>query len=183
MAQARAALMAAALPGVFVVDCSIVAAAFLADEQSPLAAQIRESCAELTLVAPRILRLEFLNVALAARQRGRLDDAQFASLLAQGAQFPVSYEDADGTLVEFGRNAFALGLASYDYAYLDCARRRRLPLATLDRTLIRACATVGVECLADARIAEPSATYRRGIAAARPKREAVRGAPRRSRST
>lgn len=166
--------MSVALPAVFVVDCSIVAAAFLADEQSPLAAQIRESCAELTLVAPRVLRLEFLNVALVARRRGRLDDEQFAALLGQGAEFPVVYEDDAATLVEFGRHALALGLSSYDYAYLDCARRRRLPLATLDRTLIRACAAVGVSCLADARIAEPTATYRRG-AVARPKTATSRG--------
>ena len=81
-----------------------------------------------------------------------------------------------------GETVFSVGDRDYDYAYLDCARRRRLPLATLDRTLIRACAAVGVECLADARIAEPSATYRRSAAAARPKRKVPRPEPRSSRS-
>jgi predicted nucleic acid-binding protein len=157
------------LPNTFVVDCSIVAGAFLADEQSPLAAAIRERCADLTLIAPRVLRLEFLNVALIAHRRGRLDDRHFATLLAQGAQFPVHYDDGDTSLVEFGRSALRLGLTSYDYAYLDCARRRGLALATLDRSLLRVCAQAGVETLTDAA----------GVAEARPHYRAER-APRRA---
>ena len=141
--------MRPSLPATVVIDCSVVACAFLADEQSPLAAGIRERCAELTLVAPRVLRLEFLNVALMAHRRGRLDEAQLATLLAQGAQFPVHYDDGDIGLADFGRDALRLGLTSYDYAYVECARRRGLPLATLDRSLQRACLQAGVAVLTD----------------------------------
>jgi predicted nucleic acid-binding protein len=174
--------MAAAprLPATFVVDCSIVAGVFLPDEQSPLAAAVREQCPALTLVAPRILRVEFANVALTARRRGRLDEAQFRALVSQGAQFPIAYDAGEPGLVDYTVAAFELGLTSYDYAYLDCARRRGLPLATLDRELLSACAQAGVEVLTDpARIAEARPRYpapRRSAAAVAAARRAARGA-------
>lgn len=164
--------MPIALPSSFVVDCSVIAGAFLADEQSPLAAAVRERCAELTLVAPRLLRLEFLNVALMAHRRGRLDDAQFATLLAQGAKFPVHYDDGDTPLVDFGRGALRLSLTSYDYAYVDCAKRRGLPLATLDRSMLRSCAQAGIETLTDVA----------GVAAARPRYRAATAATKAARA-
>lgn len=139
-----------ALPASFVVDCTIIAAIFLPDEQSPFAASVRERCAALTLVAPRLLRVEFANVALTARRRGRLDETQFRALIAQGMQFPVLYENDEPSLVDYAERAYQLGLASYDYAYLDCARRRSLPLATLDRTLVAAARRAGVAVLTDA---------------------------------
>lgn len=166
------------LPSTFVVDCSIVAGVFLPDEQSPLAAAVREQCPALTLVAPRILRVEFANVALTARRRGRLDEAQFRALVSQGAQFPIAYDAAEPSLVEYTVAAFELGLTSYDYAYLDCARRRGLPLATLDRELLSACAQAGVEVLTDpARIAESRPRYPAGrrVAAPSTSRRATRG--------
>lgn len=155
------------LPSTFVVDCTIVAGVFLPDEQSPLAAAVREQCPALTLVAPRLLRVEFANVALTARRRGRLDDAQFRALVTQGAQFPIAYDAGEPSLLEYTEAALSLGLTSYDYAYLDCARRRALPLATLDRELLSACAQAGVEVLTDpARVAETRPRYRAGRRAA-----------------
>ena len=150
----------AALPSALVVDCSIVAGMFLADEESPLAARVRDGSADLTLYAPRLLRVEFANVALMARRRGRLDERQFVALLSQGAQFPIQYDSEEPSLVEYAESAYALGLTSYDYAYLDCARRRRVPLATLDRNLAAAAGRAGVPVLDDGtRIAEPAAAY------------------------
>jgi len=160
VAQGRPPVNAPALPTALVVDCSIVAGMFLADEQSPLAARIRDASADLTLYAPRLLRVEFANVALMARRRGRLDEHQFVALLSQGAQFPIQYDSEEPSLVEYAESAYALGLTSYDYAYLDCARRRRVPLATLDRNLVAAATRAGVPVLDDpARLAEPGIVY------------------------
>jgi predicted nucleic acid-binding protein len=138
-----------ALPQALVVDCSIIAGMFLPDEESPLAARIRDASADLALFAPRLLRVEFANVALMARRRGRLDERRFVALLSQGAQFPIQYDSEEPSLVEYAESAYTLGLTSYDYAYLDCARRRRLPLATLDRDLIGAAARAGVRVLGE----------------------------------
>ena len=160
MAQGRPPVNALALPAALVVDCSIVAGMFLADEQTPLAARIRDASADLTLYAPRLLRVEFANVALIARRRGRLEERQFVALLSQGAQFPIQYDNEEPSLVEYAESAYALGLTSYDYAYLDCARRRRVPLATLDRDLVAAAARAGVPVLEDpGRLAEPGVVY------------------------
>jgi predicted nucleic acid-binding protein len=45
---------------------------------------------------------------------------------------------------ELGRR---LGITSYDAAYVELAARRRLPLATLDTRLRKACAALKVEVL------------------------------------
>ena len=41
-----------------------------------------------------------------------------------------------------------LGLTSYDAAYLELAARERLPLATLDRAMMEAARSLGVEVFA-----------------------------------
>lgn len=137
------------LPASFVVDCSVVAGMFLADEASPLAAAVRDGCWSLKLVAPPLLRVEFANVALSARRKGRLDAVAFRELLDQGERFPVHYDPTDPSLPTYAEAAWDFGVTSYDYAYLDCARRRSLPLATLDRRLADAALRAGVEVLTD----------------------------------
>lgn len=147
MAQGRPALMPVHLPPALVVDCSVIASAFLPDEASPLAAAILDQSGHLDLVAPRVLRLEFLNVALLVRRRGRIDEAQFRTLLQKGSEFLVTYDELDPPLVDFAQRAYELGLTSYDYAYVELAWRRRLPLATLDRPMMRACVLAGVQVI------------------------------------
>lgn len=148
------------LPRAFVIDSSVVAGVFLPDEASPLAAAVRDQWTDLSMVAPRLLRLEFLNVALTARRRGRLDQKLFEAVLIEGAQFPVTYDDGEVSLLAFANVAYELGLTSYDYAYVDCARRRGLPLATLDRAMTRACAALGVPTVRTGlAVHEPRAGY------------------------
>lgn len=148
------------LPPSFVVDCSVIAGMFLADEASPLAAAIRDRCWSLRLVAPPLLRVEFANVALSARRKGRLDAVAFRELLDQGERIPVQYDQTEPSLPSYAETAWEFGVTSYDYAYLDCARRRQLALATLDRRLAEAAARAGVEVLTDSRLAsEPRVEY------------------------
>lgn len=149
------------LPASFVVDCSVIAGMFLADEASPLAAAVRDGCSSLKLVAPPLLRVEFANVALSARRKGRLDALGFRDLLDQGERIPVHYDPTEPSLPNYADAAWEFGVTSYDYAYLDCARRRGLPLATLDRRLAEAALRAGVEVLTD-RLAtsEPGIDYR-----------------------
>jgi predicted nucleic acid-binding protein len=137
------------LPPSLVVDCSVIAGMFLADEASPLAAAVRDRCWSLRLVAPPLLRVEFANVALSARRKGRLDALAFRELLDQGERIPVHYDPTDPSLPTYAEAAWDFGVTSYDYAYLDCARRRGLPLATLDRRLAEAALRAGVEVLTD----------------------------------
>lgn len=137
------------LPPSLVVDCSVIAGMFLADGASPLAAAVRDHCWSLRLVAPPLLRVEFANVALTARRKGRLDPGAFRELLDQGERIPVHYDPAEPSLPTYAEAAWELGVTSYDYAYLDCARRRGLPLATLDRRLAEAAIRAGVEVLTD----------------------------------
>lgn len=148
------------LPASFVVDCSVVAGMFLADEASPLAAAVRDGCWSLKLVAPPLLRVEFANVALSARRKGRLDAVAFHELLDLGERIPVQYDPTEPSLPTYAEAAWEFGVTSYDYAYLDCARRRGLPLATLDRRLAEAALRAGVEVLTDRLVAgESGAAY------------------------
>ena len=152
--------MRAHLPPSMVVDCSVIASAFLPDEASPLSAAILDQSGHLDLIAPRVLRLEFLNVALLVRRRGRINEAQFHTLLQKGSEFLVTYDEVDPPLADFAQRAYELGLTSYDYAYVELAWRRRLPLATLDRGIMRACMLAGVQVISQVdSVHEPIVSY------------------------
>ena len=81
------------------------------------------------------------------RRRGRLDEQAASDALEVLRLLPVEVEAPD-----FHRNLHAVlplarkhGLTVYDAAYLELAKRRRLPLATLDDRLRRAARTARVK--------------------------------------
>jgi len=53
----------------------------------------------------------------------------------------------DRILTDVHRLAVTYRLTSYDAAYLELALRRKLPLATLDEDLVRACKMAGVDVI------------------------------------
>jgi predicted nucleic acid-binding protein len=128
----------------FVVDCSVVARWFLADETTPYTEAVFVLLQERTAIAPSLLQAEFANVFLKlARQRKLSDD------LAQGAaqRFGALGVDIDPHMPEPGRLfelASAYGLSAYDAVYLELALRRGLPLACCDGGLRQAATRAGL---------------------------------------
>jgi predicted nucleic acid-binding protein len=100
-------------------------------------------------VAPLLWPLEALNGLHVAQRRGRLDRVQRDRMAGFLRDLPVIL-DQDTAGQSWGQTAeladrFALTL--YDAAYLELARRRGLPLASLDQDLRRAAQSTAVELL------------------------------------
>ena len=131
------------------LDASFAFQWLFKDEASP------EGYAALGLIhaggaaVPALWFVEITNGLGMAERRGRLDQAglQEAMRLLQSLTLSV---DRPASLA-WSEPVLALmcthRLTAYDATYLELAQRRRLPLATKDRELRAAAATVGVDLL------------------------------------
>ncbi len=133
---------------VLVVDNSIVLCWCLADEVDPLAQHALLLTIGQGAVAPRLWRYELCNALLVNERRGRLKAADTRAALFDLDQMRIELDvDHDEPKVlDLARRG---DLTAYDAAYLEVARRRGLPLATLDQRLRDAAAADGTPLLDD----------------------------------
>lgn len=130
-----------------VVDASITLAWCLGDEGDALAERVLEQVVTDGAAAPAHWPLEVANALWAAERRGRLDatDTEKVRRLLADLDIevvPVELSTATTAVLDAARS---LGLSVYDAAYLDLARFRDVPIATLDDDLARACQASGVQ--------------------------------------
>ena len=133
----------------FVLDCSVAVAWLIESEARPetdtlLERHLRKGGA----LVPDVWGLELGNVLVQAEKRGRITHAQMTIMLEFVGRLPITM-DGDGTraLKEVLTLARVASLTTYDAAYLELAMRRGIPLATLDKTLLRAARKVQVKTL------------------------------------
>ena len=168
-----------ALPDALVLDCTVTVPWYLTDEASPLSEALFHALGRHTLVVPVLWRLEFVSAMRAAFKRGRIPPERHGAILSQAARLPLQQDALTLDVAEVGQGCAEFDLTPYDYVYLAVARHRRLPLATFDGALVRACRLAGVEVLTQAdRIAEPGAGYATRRRAATRGRKSTRRSPR-----
>lgn len=132
-----------------VLDCSIAAAWLFADEADPetdhLLARIKDGGA----LVPNLWHLEVGNMLLQAEKKGRITASQINVRLALLADLPITTdtETAPRAFQEILVLAASQRLTTYDAAYLELAIRRRVPLATKDKALIRAADAIKIQAL------------------------------------
>ncbi len=133
----------------FVVDSSVSLAWCFEDEQTAAVMELLDRVAETGAIAPQLWPLEVLNGLLMAERRGRLDAARRQRLgeLLQSLPIVIDPETAGQAWSAVARLAEEFRLTAYDAAYLELARRRTLPLATLDLPLRAAGKTLGLTLL------------------------------------
>ena len=133
----------------FVVDASVALAWCLDDERSAAANAILERLASDPAIVPAIWPFEVANGLRSAERRGRITmvDALRSALVLR--TLPIEIEPADVATTLDGCAAIArrLDLSVYDAAYVSLAIARRLPLATADERVRRACTAAGVEVI------------------------------------
>jgi predicted nucleic acid-binding protein len=133
----------------FVLDASVALAWFLDRPTAQYADHVRGLLLRgHKAVVPALWQLEIANGFITAERRGLLTISDTAEALqnldvviAQAfeiSQGPVSMRGVLHTAREFR-------LTSYDAIYLETALREKLPLATLDRQLLKAAREAGVE--------------------------------------
>jgi predicted nucleic acid-binding protein len=131
---------------VFVLDCSVTMAWLFDDEDDPQAAAVRDRLdADMALV-PAIWPLEVANALVVAERRERVSRAEALRFLEVLRRLPIDVGAMPSLVAIEGalHIAHETGLSLHDSAYLDLAATQGLPLATLDRRLAAAAASVGV---------------------------------------
>jgi predicted nucleic acid-binding protein len=110
----------------------VVAWAF--DEVHPTANEARDRLRSEDAVAPALWWFEVRNALVQGERRGRFDQSGTGRFLRGLSRFAISIDR-----VPEERSVFDLArrhrLSVYDAAYLELARRRGFPLATLDNGL------------------------------------------------
>ena len=134
-----------------VIDSSVSLAFCFEDERSPAILAMIDRVVAGGGLCPPLWPYEVANGLLVAERRGRIDTARRVLLLAGLADLGLTIDSAQegDPFAAVSRLAASLELTVYDAAYLELAQRRRLPLATLDKALLRAAHATGVEVLTD----------------------------------
>jgi predicted nucleic acid-binding protein len=131
----------------FVVDASVVLTWCFPDENSTLAYRVAQMFKQGdSAIAPSFWPHEVLNALLVGEKRKRISSDLTRTFLTDLATLPIVLQElqSDAVFDRIQSLSREHGLTTYDAAYLDLAQTKRLPIATLDEDLIRACAKTGV---------------------------------------
>ena len=133
-----------------VLDSSVTLAWIYGDETTETVRQIFHTVAEDGAVVPSLWRLEVANSLTMAVRKRRIALDFRAAALADLALLDITTDQQTDSQAwtETLKIADLFRLTVYDAAYLELARRRNLPLATLDQEL-RTAATAFAVKLAD----------------------------------
>lgn len=104
------------------------------------AEKVLKSLADATAVVPNLWHLEVVNLLVGEIRRGGLDTERVERFILQLESLPIRVDPS--TPRRAFRRTLQLSrthnLSSYDGAYLELAIREGLPLATLDKNLLKA---------------------------------------------
>ena len=134
----------------FVLDNSVAMRWLLASNKvsdQRYAESVLRSLANAEAVVPNLWHLEAANVLLSAANRKELEISAVERFTVQLENLPITVDTLTANQV-FGHTmslAKAYRLSSYDAAYLELALRENLPLATLDKHLLKAARRSDIE--------------------------------------
>jgi predicted nucleic acid-binding protein len=134
----------------FVLDNSVAMRWLLASNKvsdQRYAESVLRSLANAEAVVPNLWHLEAANVLLSAANRKELEISAVERFTVQLENLPITVDTLTANQV-FGHTmslAKAYRLSSYDAAYLELALREGLPLATLDKDLLKAARRSDIE--------------------------------------
>jgi len=133
----------------FVLDCSVTLSWLLPDELGAATDALADELERTTAIVPAIWPYEVANALLVAQRRARIGNDDLARVRRALAALPIEVEPVarDHVLSAVSDLGRRLDITSYDAAYIELAARRRLPLATLDARLRRACVALEVDVL------------------------------------
>lgn len=134
----------------FVLDCSLTTTWFFQDEYTPFTTAVRRSLGEnSTAYVPSIWPIEVSNVLLVSERKKRITPSHTDLFLFQLRQLPIHIDVPPSQIIINDIITLARKhlLSAYDGEYLELAIRRKLPLASLDKELIKAARKSGVKIL------------------------------------
>lgn len=131
------------------LDSSVALAWIYDDEGDNATVRVLERVVQAGAWVPAIWHLEVANSLEQAVRRRRIDASFRDAALANLSDLDVKADPETNVHAWTATLALAerFGLTLYDAAYLELARRRTLPLASLDRDLRAAAETSGIGLL------------------------------------
>jgi predicted nucleic acid-binding protein len=132
-----------------VIDASLTLAWYFDDETTPAADAVLDQILEVGAVVPALWRVEVANAFQSALRRRRVTALYRDESLTQLAAMPISVDGDTDTYAWTTTLGLAerFGLTVYDATYLELAKRRSLPLASLDKALREAATALNVTLL------------------------------------
>jgi predicted nucleic acid-binding protein len=134
----------------FVLDNSVAMRWLLASNKASdqrYAELVLKSLVDAEVLVPNLWHLEAANVLLNATNRKEIEISEVERFTAQLENLPITVDTLTANQV-FGHTislARAYRLSSYDAAYLELALREGLPLASLDKDLLKAARRSDIE--------------------------------------
>ena len=134
----------------FVLDASVALCWCFEDQSTEYTEAVFELLAEgKKAIVPFIWPLEIANALLSGERRKLITTAQVTSIMEEFSSWTIEV-DSRGVGRVFQQilaTARTFGLTTYDAAYLELAMREALPLATVDKDLLKAARAVGIPSL------------------------------------
>ena len=137
------------LPAAFVIDCSVCLPWYTKDEANDFCDRLSRALPVCEVWVPSLWRPEFVSSVMNAERRKRMTKEQRRIVLANAGGLPLRVDYEMPPVVELAELAAAHDLTPYDAVYFELARRRKLPLATLDAALIKAARAAKLPLLID----------------------------------
>jgi predicted nucleic acid-binding protein len=132
-----------------ILDSSVTLAWIYGDETTEAIRRVFDAIADNGAMVPALWRLEVANSLTMAVRKRRIDPDFRRAALADLALLDITTDQQTDShaWTDTLNLADHFRLTVYDAAYLELARRRTLPLATLDQELRTAATAIGVTVL------------------------------------
>ena len=131
----------------FVLDCSVAASWCFEDETTSYTEKVLTTLNKnYQARVPSLWPFEMSNVLLLAERKKRVGLLTISTFKNTLSILPIEVDHgatdrALDTIFELGRE---MQLTAYDAAYLELAFREKIPLASLDKTLVRAAREINI---------------------------------------
>ena len=137
------------MAGGFVLDASVTIRWALQDGSAAdrtYADQVLDSFVVTFALVPALWYTETIHVLRCAEDEGKFGESALAGFVYRLGQLPIELDAAAPSGVQLAVAAISreFRLTGYDAQYLELARRRNMPLATLDKDLRKASKKAGV---------------------------------------
>jgi len=128
-----------------VLDCSVTAAWFYADEGHAYSREVAKFLITGIAYVPVLWKLELANALLTGERRRRITRDHIEKGLTEMEALDIRESDNELGPLDLLRLANAWNLSLYDATYVQLAQRMQVPLATLDDAMSTAARTGGVK--------------------------------------
>jgi predicted nucleic acid-binding protein len=127
-----------------VLDCSVTAAWFYADEGDAYSREVAKFLIDGVAYVPALWKLELANALLVGERHRRITRERIEKGLGEIEDLDIRERNDELRPLDLLRLANAWELSVYDATYVQLAQRMQLPLATLDDAMSEAARVGGV---------------------------------------